>query len=213
MCGKKTQKSGELNTLRSRGLKTSNEDVSVKERQRTTHSLGFFIFVMLLLGSYLITPKNAGVEAVRQSTAGNEKREQRPPVCAGSVSEEVPRERKPSAGVIAGKGMRSCYVNLTASWYSVASLKKEGTYKYSKGVMANGKKFKEEAFTSATRIFPLNSTLKVTNIDSGVDVRVKVTDRIGKRFATKRIDLSKAAFAQIAELDKGLVKVKVEVID
>jgi rare lipoprotein A len=79
--------------------------------------------------------------------------------------------------------------------------------------MANGKKFKDEAFTCATRIFPLNSTLKVTNIDSGVDVRVKVTDRIGKRFATKRIDLSKAAFAQIAELDKGLVKVKVEVID
>ena len=29
---------------------------------------------------------------------------------------------------------------MQASWYSVQSLKNEGTYKYSKGVMANGTK-------------------------------------------------------------------------
>lgn len=78
--------------------------------------------------------------------------------------------------------------------------------------MANGKKFKDEEFTCATRIFPINATLKITNINSGAYVCVKVTDRIGKRFANKRIDLSKAAFAQIEELGNGLVKVKVEVI-
>lgn len=98
---------------------------------------------------------------------------------------------------------------LTASWYSEASLKKEGTWKTSKGIMANGKKFDETKLTCATRKYPLGSKLHVTNHSTGLSVTVIVTDRIGKRFANTRIDLSKAAFKKIASLDKGLVKVEV----
>jgi len=99
-----------------------------------------------------------------------------------------------------------------ASWYSIQSLKKEGTYQYSKGVMANGEKFNENDLTCATRMYPLGSRLRITHAASGRSCIVRVTDRIGKRFATKRIDLSKAAFMQIADLYRGLVYVRVEKI-
>jgi len=109
---------------------------------------------------------------------------------------------------------------LIASWYSIESLKKEGTWKTSKGVMANGNKFSDESFTCATRIYPLGSILRISrNIDMGGykhdknnarNVIVVVTDRIGKRFAETRIDLSQRAFSQIASLEQGIVPVFVE---
>ena len=105
-----------------------------------------------------------------------------------------------------------CAEGVKASWYSVESLKKEGTFKYSKGVMANGQQFKDEAFTCATRLYRLGAKVKVTNRITGDYVYVTVTDRIGKRFAQTRIDLSKAAFAQIGDLRDGLVPVVVELI-
>jgi rare lipoprotein A len=103
-------------------------------------------------------------------------------------------------------------INLTASWYSIDSLKKEGTYKYSKGVMANGQKFRNEGFTCASRDYELKTILKITNLDNGKSVSVRVSDKINKRFKGKRIDLSKLAFSRIAELKKGIVPVKVEVL-
>jgi rare lipoprotein A (peptidoglycan hydrolase) len=101
---------------------------------------------------------------------------------------------------------------LTASWYSIQSLKREGTYAYSKGQMANGEYFRDDNYTCATRDFPLGTNLRVTNRDSGKSVYVKVTDRINKRFAGKRIDLSKRAFSQIANCKQGIVSVVVEVV-
>jgi hypothetical protein len=99
---------------------------------------------------------------------------------------------------------------LTASWYSVESLKQEGTWAYSHGIMANGKEFKDEKLTCATRLWPLGATLLITNIKSHKRVTVRVTDKIGKRFSTKRIDLSIGAFRSIANIKKGLIKVKIE---
>jgi rare lipoprotein A len=101
---------------------------------------------------------------------------------------------------------------LTASWYSTASLKQEGTYKYSKGVMANGHKFSDDGFTAACRLYPINTILRVVNISTKKSVIVKVTDRIGKRFAKTRIDLSKRAFSVIAPLKQGLAKVSIRVV-
>jgi hypothetical protein len=101
-------------------------------------------------------------------------------------------------------------IYLTASWYSTQSLKDEGTFRYSKGVMANGKIFDDSKFTCASRDFSLGSKLLVSNLSNNRSVVVRVTDRIGPRFKGKRIDLSKAAFNQIANLKQGIVKVKIE---
>ena len=105
-------------------------------------------------------------------------------------------------------------VNIIASFYSSTSLVKEGTRKAGeKQIMANGKEFDENAMTCACRLYPLNTKLKITNTENNKSVFVVVTDRIGKRFAKTRIDLSKASFARIAKLSSGIIKVKIEVVD
>ena len=101
-------------------------------------------------------------------------------------------------------------MELKASWYSVESLKHEGTYAYSHGLMANGNLFSDKGLTCATRDFPLGARLKVTNKANHRVVYVVVTDRINKRFKGKRIDLSMAAFQRIADLDDGVISVIVE---
>ena len=101
-------------------------------------------------------------------------------------------------------------IPLKASWYSTASLIREGTYKHSYGRMANGHIFSNSGFTCATRLFPLGTTLRVQVRNSTRCVNVTVTDRIGKRFAKQRIDLSREAFKRLSSLNKGLIKVNVE---
>jgi rare lipoprotein A (peptidoglycan hydrolase) len=104
---------------------------------------------------------------------------------------------------------------LKASWYSTESLKKEGTWKYSKGVMANGKAFNDQCFTCASWDYPLGSILRIQHMDiygRSRTVSVRVCDRTARRFKGERIDLSKGAFAAIAPLKSGLVPVIVEVI-
>jgi rare lipoprotein A len=99
---------------------------------------------------------------------------------------------------------------LTASWYSRASLVKEGTWKNGERRMANGRKFNENNLTCATRLYPLGAILRITHIKSNASVLVRVTDRVGLRFAKSRIDLTLLAFSRIAEPKKGVVAVKVE---
>ena len=76
--------------------------------------------------------------------------------------------------------------------------------------MANGTLFVDDNLTCATRLYPLGTILRITNLDTKRSVEVKVTDRIGKRFTYKRIDLSKGAFSKIADCKQGLVQVRVE---
>jgi hypothetical protein len=104
-------------------------------------------------------------------------------------------------------------IKLTASFYSLSSLKKEGTYAYSKGIQANGKIFDENALTCASCDFPLKTKLRVTMVkDTKKSVIVEVSDRTNKRFKGKRIDLSKRAFMEIASCEQGIVSVLVEVL-
>ncbi len=105
----------------------------------------------------------------------------------------------------------SCHAEeLKASWYSVASLKRDGQWSITKGVMSNGKAFSDSRLTAASRDWPLGTWVEVRNLANGKSVNVEITDRINKRFAHKRIDLSKMAFSRIGELKKGIVKVRVE---
>ncbi len=101
---------------------------------------------------------------------------------------------------------------LQASYYSNDSLHKEGTWAKSAGRMANGRVFDENALTCATRLYPLGTHLIITNLANNKSVVVVVTDRIGKRFAKTRIDLSKGAFLRIASLKTGKVPIKVDKI-
>jgi len=98
----------------------------------------------------------------------------------------------------------------TASWYSYESCRKEGT---SGRYTANGERFDHHALTCASWHYKFGTALKVTNRDTGKWVLVRVNDRgPAKRLVRKGriIDLSKAAFAKLAPLKAGVIKVLVE---
>ena len=77
---------------------------------------------------------------------------------------------------------------------------------------ASGEIFNNNLMTAAHRTLPFGTTVVVTNFNSGKSVKVKINDR--GPFVKKRIiDLSQAAFAKIENLDKGLTRVKIIVVN
>ena len=77
---------------------------------------------------------------------------------------------------------------------------------------ANGEIFSQQKLTCACNVLPLGTWIKVTNLKNGKSVVVKINDRIHPRM--KRItDLSRAAAARLGYIDRGLTRVKVELID
>lgn len=95
-----------------------------------------------------------------------------------------------------------------ASWYA----------EFSPGIRpttANMEKFSHDDLTCATWGLPFNTILEVTNVRNGRSVLVRVNDRgPAKRLFNKGrvIDLTKAAFSSIEDLDRGLVNVKIRVV-
>jgi rare lipoprotein A len=97
----------------------------------------------------------------------------------------------------------------TASYYTYESCKREGT----SGVYtASQEKFNENDYTAAMWGVPFGAIFKVTNLNNGASVQVRINDRgPAKRLVKKGriIDLSKAAFMAIADIRKGVIQVKI----
>ena len=77
-------------------------------------------------------------------------------------------------------------------------------------VTFSGEKFDMNKMTAASNHFPIGTKLKVTNIENGKSVIVRVNDKGNMDKYT--IDLSKAAFKRIADLKTGVIDVKVKVV-
>ena len=95
-----------------------------------------------------------------------------------------------------------------ASWYSEND---PGILK----TTANMEIFDDSSLTCAMWDVPFNTCLKVTNLENGKSIIVRVNDRgPAKRLVQKGriIDLTQHAFSQIADLTQGLIKVKIEII-
>ncbi len=69
---------------------------------------------------------------------------------------------------------------------------------------AFGEKFNMYAMTAAHRTFPYNTLVKVTNLDTGKSVTVRINDR-GPYVKGRDMDLSSGAFGQIADPDAGVI--------
>lgn len=76
----------------------------------------------------------------------------------------------------------------------------------------NGEKFSIYKFTGAHRTLKFGTLVKVTNVDNGKSVIVRINDR-GPFTKGKIIDLSPAAFTELAKLSKGILKVSIEVLE
>jgi len=99
----------------------------------------------------------------------------------------------------------------TASYYTYESCVKEGT----SGVWtASGERFDENDLTAAMWNVPFGTIVKVTNMLTNKYVYVRINDRGPSKKLVKKgrvIDLSKAAFQRISNLEKGIIPVKVEI--
>jgi rare lipoprotein A len=76
---------------------------------------------------------------------------------------------------------------------------------------ANGEYFDPNAFTAAHKTLPFNTRVRVTNPSNGKSTTVRINDR-GPYAGGRCLDLSRAAFAAIANLSAGVITVKYEVL-
>ncbi|HEY7119301.1 MAG TPA: septal ring lytic transglycosylase RlpA family protein [Tepidisphaeraceae bacterium] len=76
---------------------------------------------------------------------------------------------------------------------------------------ASGEKYTGRKLTAAHRVLAFNTYVKVTNLDSGLSVVVRINDR-GPYIDGRVIDLSPAAARKLHMIKDGVVKVKLEVV-
>lgn len=78
---------------------------------------------------------------------------------------------------------------------------------------ANGEVFEPERFTAAHRSLPFGTVLRVTRVDTGAVVYVRVNDRgpYGKK--RRILDLSQAAAEALDMLKRGIAEVRAEVVE
>jgi rare lipoprotein A len=77
---------------------------------------------------------------------------------------------------------------------------------------ASGEVFDNAKFTAANRTLPFGTNIKVTNLDNGKSVIVKVNDR-GPYHSSRALDMSKAAFDEIGNINHGTIPVEYEIVD
>jgi rare lipoprotein A len=88
---------------------------------------------------------------------------------------------------------------------TVASSGTCGISYYSDGVhTANGEDFDPDALTAASKTLPFNTRVRVTNPANGKSVVVRINDR-GPYVSGRCLDLTRAAFADIASLGAGVL--------
>ncbi|EWY42700.1 hypothetical protein N825_02240 [Skermanella stibiiresistens SB22] len=91
----------------------------------------------------------------------------------------------------------------TASWYGPGFHGKK---------TASGTRFDQNKLTAAHRSLPLDTVVKVTNLDNGKTVKVRVNDR-GPYSGKRVIDLSKAAANKLDMTSDGTARVRIEVAE
>ena len=90
-----------------------------------------------------------------------------------------------------------------ASYYSA---------KYQNRKTASGERFNNRLMTAAHKSLPFGTKVIVTNINNGKTAVVTINDR-GPYVKGRIIDLTQSAFSKIENLDKGIVEVKIRVVD
>jgi rare lipoprotein A len=89
-----------------------------------------------------------------------------------------------------------------ASWYG------EGFHGW---VTANGEVYDMESLSGAHRTLPLGTVIRVTNVENGQQVRVRINDR-GPYVNGRILDLSYAAARKLGMAEEGLSAVSLEVV-
>lgn len=90
-----------------------------------------------------------------------------------------------------------------ASWYGLG---------FHGARTANGERFDQNALTAAHRTLPFGTRVRVTNLQNGRSVVVRINDR-GPFTGGREIDLSRGAAAAIGLIGAGVGPVRIDVLD
>jgi rare lipoprotein A len=90
----------------------------------------------------------------------------------------------------------------TGSWYGS---------EFAGSPTANGETFNPGAMTAAHHNLPFGTQVRVTNLNNGASVVVRINDRLGH--GGRVIDLSEAAAGTIGMIDAGVAPVQLEVLN
>lgn len=116
--------------------------------------------------------------------------------------------------------MKQMFLSLSAVLYlSVASWAQDAEYglasyyadKFAGKSTASGELYDPAKMTAAHKTHPFGTILRVTRLDNGKSVEVRVNDR-GPYVAGRVVDVSRAAAEQLGMIRDGMTRVKVEVV-
>jgi peptidoglycan lytic transglycosylase len=77
---------------------------------------------------------------------------------------------------------------------------------------ASGELLNNNSMTAAHKTLPFGTEVIVKSLDNGKSVKVRINDR-GPFIKGRIIDLTRAAFSEISNLDKGVEKVEIRVVN
>jgi len=137
------------------------------------------------------------------------------PIDLGSINEPVPCPESPTKA-----GNRSpyevnghCYTILPASTgYRESGVASWYGMKFHGKPTSNGETFDVFQLTAAHKTLPIPCFAKVTRVETGESVIVRINDR-GPFVDDRLVDLSWAAAAKLGFVEQGLAEVTVEVIE
>jgi rare lipoprotein A len=116
-------------------------------------------------------------------------------------SASLPFADSPADAAFVASHMPVYTMSGTASWYGPPYNKRRG---------ANGEIFDQDALTAANRTLPLNSLIEVTNLRTGRQAIMRVTDR-GPFVPDRVLDLSVGSAKVIGVYLPGLAPVRIDV--
>ncbi|WP_236657377.1 septal ring lytic transglycosylase RlpA family protein [Acidisarcina polymorpha] len=126
-----------------------------------------------------------------------------PPTAKATSPEKSPPADSPGDAALVAAGTPIYSETGKASWYGPPYNRRKG---------ANGQIYNQDAMTAAHRTLPMNSLLRVTNIQTGQSAIMRVTDR-GPFVPDRVLDLSLASARAVGVYLPGTAQVRIEVFE
>ena len=112
-----------------------------------------------------------------------------------------PKDRQPNVTALSGP-------RLTGTGHSLSGI---ASYYWQEQMTATGERFNKRDLTAAHKTLPFGTRVRVTRLDTGANVVVRINDR-GPFTPGRVIDLSERAAEDIGMTGKGLTAVRLEVL-
>jgi rare lipoprotein A len=168
------------------------------------------IFVLLAFGACAHSSNSSDTEAEAIKSAEQVKATEK----AEKIAEKVKQKSRATEKAEGKQDLVKDSVTVTKSANGDPVIEQTGeASNYGRGfhgkTTANGEKFNKNDLTAASPALPLGTKAKVTNLDNGKSVDVRINDR-GPYVKGRDIDLSQGAAKELDINKKGIAPVKIE---